>query len=69
VKSAEHLAALWIEGSKNYKDREGKLSGNVNITNNSHSSKLDGSPAICSDSKLTGMPLIKILRKVERFHS
>jgi hypothetical protein len=69
VKSAEHLAALWIEGSKNYKDREGKLSGNVNVTNNSDSSKLDESPAICSASKPTGMPMIKVLRKAQRFHS
>jgi F-box-like len=64
VKSAEHLAALWIEGSKNYKDREGKLSGNVNVTNIADSSKSDESPAICNASKLTGMPVMKNTRKV-----
>lgn len=57
VKSAEHLAALWIEGSKNYRDVEDKLSGTVDVTSNSDSSKLNES-AICSTSKPAGMSII-----------
>ena len=66
VKSAEHLAALWIEGSKNYKDREEGLSGNVIVTNNSNSdsSKTGESPAINNSNRAAGEFSIKMIQNV-----
>ena len=69
VRSAEHLAALWIEGSKNYKDREEKLLGNLAVTSNSESSKLDEKSAICSNSKPAGKSIIRFLSKAQRLYS